>query len=67
MEWAELQGILEFLLPLIILQFILMVVALIVWFKTEETRGSKWLWLFIILTVSAIGPISFFVIGRRQN
>lgn len=55
------------LAPIIILELILAIVAIIAWVKTEETRGPKWLWLVIILFVSILGPILFFIIGRRQD
>lgn len=54
------------ILPVVIIQLILMVVALIDWMRTEKTNGSKWLWLFVILLLSLIGPILYFIIGRRD-
>lgn len=55
------------MLPLLFIQLILIVVALIDWIRTEKTNGPKWLWLLIILFVNIIGPILYFVIGRRQE
>ncbi|WP_328701045.1 PLD nuclease N-terminal domain-containing protein [Aquibacillus kalidii] len=52
--------------PLLFLELLLVIVALVAWFKTETTNGPKWLWLLIILFVTMIGPILFFVFGRRQ-
>jgi len=52
--------------PLIIIQFIIMLVALIDWLKTDEFNGSKWLWLFIILLIGFVGPIVYFIFGRRK-
>ncbi|WP_182201450.1 PLDc N-terminal domain-containing protein [Paraliobacillus salinarum] len=53
--------------PLIVLEVILAIVALVAWFKTEKTNGPRWLWLIIILLIQIIGPILFFTIGRRQQ
>jgi hypothetical protein len=53
--------------PLLIIEFLLIVVALVAWFKTEKTNGPKWMWLLIILFITMLGPILFFVIGRRQD
>nr|WP_246050058.1 PLDc N-terminal domain-containing protein [Aquibacillus sediminis] len=64
MEIAE---VLPILAPLFLLEAILAIVAIISWFKTDETNGPKWMWLLIILLISIIGPILFFVIGRRQR
>lgn len=53
--------------PLILIQFILMVVALIDWVKRETTNGPKWLWLLIIIFINTIGPILYFIIGRGDH
>ena len=55
--------------PLIILQLILMIVAIVSCVKQEQGQlnGPKWLWVLIILFVNLLGPILYFVIGRRQQ
>lgn len=53
--------------PFLIIQFILTIIALIDWFKTEKTNGPKWIWLLFILFISILGPVLYFVIGRRQD
>ncbi|MFD1020712.1 PLD nuclease N-terminal domain-containing protein [Thalassobacillus hwangdonensis] len=53
--------------PIIILELILMIVALIDWAKNKETNGPRFMWLFVIILISLIGPILYFVIGRKQN
>jgi hypothetical protein len=53
--------------PLIIIQFILMITALVDVIRIKDTNGPKWLWVLLILFVNIIGPIAYFVIGRRQN
>lgn len=53
--------------PLLVIWALLSIIALIDWVRTDETNGPKWLWLIIILFVSTLGPILYFVIGRRQN
>ncbi|MBM7542128.1 PLD nuclease N-terminal domain-containing protein [Amphibacillus cookii] len=59
--------LIKLLWPLILLQFILTIAALIAWYRTEETKGEKWVWLLIILFANTIGPILFFIIGRRDR
>jgi predicted ABC-type exoprotein transport system permease subunit len=54
------------ILPLIILQLILVIIALIDWTRAEQTNGSKWIWLLIILFISLFGPILYFIFGRRR-
>lgn len=53
------------LAPLLIIQFGLIIVAIIDWIKVEQTNGPKWIWLLIILFISLFGPIIYFIFGRR--
>ena len=59
--------LLQILVPIIILQLILMVTALVSLIKQEETRGPKWLWAIIILFVNLIGPVVYFIFGRKDR
>ena len=58
--------LLPFLIPILLLQLVLIVVALIDLARRERTRGPKWLWVLIILFVNLIGPIIYFVVGREE-
>jgi hypothetical protein len=58
---------LPLLIPIIIIQLALIVVAIIDLSKRETTRGPKMMWLFIIILVNFIGPILYFVIGRDEG
>jgi len=53
--------------PIIIIQLILLIVSLVDLRRIEKANGPKWLWVLIILFVNIIGPILYFVIGRRNN
>jgi len=53
--------------PFLIIQTILIIVALIDWIKLEKTNGPKWIWLLIILFISTLGPILYFIFGRRDS
>ncbi|NWO13138.1 PLD nuclease N-terminal domain-containing protein [Virgibacillus sp.] len=55
------------LAPIIIIQLILVIVALIDWAKVKNTNGPKWLWLIIIIFLNMIGPILYFLFGRRHQ
>ena len=68
-ERFKMQRILEllpFLIPILLLQLVLIVVALIDLARRERTRGPKWLWVLIIVLVNLIGPIIYFVVGREE-
>jgi hypothetical protein len=58
---------LPILAPIFIIQLILLSVAIIDLIRIEKTNGPKWLWAIIIIFVNIIGPILYFVIGRRNN
>ena len=55
------------ILPLIIIQFILIVVAIIDLVRVKDTNGPKWLWALIIILGNLIGPIIYFIVGRRNE
>ncbi len=58
--------ILPFLIPILLLQLALIIVALIDLARRERTRGPKWAWVLIILLINFIGPIVYFVLGREE-
>jgi hydrogenase/urease accessory protein HupE len=53
--------------PLIGIQLLLLIVAFVDLIRIRATNGPKWLWVLVILFVNIIGPIIYFVFGRRQN
>ncbi len=58
---------LPILAPILIIQLILLIVAIIDLVRIEKTNGPKWLWALIIIFINIIGPILYFVLGRRSN
>lgn len=57
-----------FLLPLILAQFSLAIIALIHVLKHPYYRiGNKATWIFIVLFVNIIGPVAYFVFGRGEE
>lgn len=53
--------------PIIVIQLILVIIAIVDLIRIERTNGPKWLWVLLILFVNIIGPILYFVVGRRQS
>jgi len=53
--------------PLIVVQFILMIVALVDLSKIHATNGPKILWVFLIIFASYLGSIAYFIVGRKQS
>ena len=62
----QIRTLLPFLIPILLLQLALIVVALLDLARRERTRGPKWLWVLIIVLVNLIGPIIYFVVGREE-
>ena len=54
------------LLPVILLQLTLMVVALVDLARRERTRGPKWMWVLIFVLGELIGPLIYFTVGRQE-
>ncbi|MGM9924525.1 MAG: PLD nuclease N-terminal domain-containing protein [Bacillus sp. (in: firmicutes)] len=59
--------LLQILLPVIILQLILLVTALMSLAKQEHTNGPKWLWAVLIVFMNIVGPILYFIVGRKER
>ena len=62
----KIKEFLPLLIPIIILQFGLMIAALIDVIKRERTKGPKWVWIVVIVLVNLFGPIVYFLVGREE-
>lgn len=59
---------LPILLPVIILQFMLAIIALIHVLKHPNYRfGNKIMWILVVLFIQIIGPICYFAFGRGEE
>ena len=63
----EVVEMLPLLLPVLVLQLILMATALVSCLKQQETNGPKWLWIVVIVFLNIVGPILYFVMGRKER
>ncbi|MBC1792352.1 PLDc N-terminal domain-containing protein [Listeria booriae] len=54
------------LVPFIILYLILLVTALVDLIRHWNTRQVPVIWLIVIIFVSTIGPIIYFIFGRKD-
>ena len=57
---------LPYIIPIVLLQLILMIVALMDLIRREKTHGPKWIWAIVIILGELIGPIVYFVFGREE-
>lgn len=67
MEQLEfLRPYIPLLIPLLIIQLGLIIVALVDLWRRPKTKGPKWVWVLVILLVNYVGPIIYFVVGRDE-
>lgn len=57
---------LPLLIPILIIQLVLVIFALIDLVRRDQTRGPKWVWVLVILFINMIGPIIYFLAGRED-
>ena len=53
--------------PLFVVQVILAIVALIDIARIHATNGPKWVWVLVVLFIGTIGPIVYFIFGRKTS
>lgn len=57
----------KLLLPLILIYLMLTIAAIYDWLKAgDNVRGNRWVWLAVIVIISTVGPIIYFIFGRRR-
>jgi hypothetical protein len=57
---------LPFLVPIVLLELALLVIALVDLIRRERTRGPKWAWALVIVLITTIGPIAYLLFGRQD-
>jgi hypothetical protein len=67
MNLTDIQQYIPFLVPVFLIQLILMITGLVDLLRREKTRGPKWVWVIVIVLVNMIGPIIYFVFGRKEE
>ncbi len=63
---VELRRWLPLLLPVVLLEWGLMLAALIDLVQRPRTKGPKWAWVLVIVIVNIVGPIVYFLFGREE-
>jgi len=58
---------LPYLIPVVVIELILLVSALLDWLKRPVLRGNRWVWLVVILFVNLFGPIIYFLFARKDD
>ena len=58
---------LPLLIPVVLIELALLVTALVDLIRRKQTRGPKWAWVLVIVLINFIGPIIYFVAGRKEE
>jgi hypothetical protein len=67
MNNLDLQQLIPLLIPVLLIEVGLLITALLDLRKRSATNGPRWLWAVIIIFVNIIGPIIYFVAGRKDE
>ncbi len=67
MDTAKLMQYIPLLIPVVLIELGLMVAALVDLVRRTQTRGPKWAWALVIILINFIGPIVYFVAGRKEE
>lgn len=67
-NWQFLMENLPLLLPLILLELLLMITALVHVLRHPHYRfGNRILWVIIVVVIQIIGPVVYFAFGRGDD
>jgi hypothetical protein len=58
---------LPFLIPVILIELSLLVIAGLDLWRRKKTRGPKWGWALVVLFFQIIGPIVYLLVGREEE
>ena len=67
MNTTKLMQLIPLLIPIVLIELGLMVIALVDLIRRPQTRGPKWAWALVIVLINFIGPIVYFVAGRKED
>jgi len=62
----EILKLLPYFIPLIIIEYGLLIFALVQLFRSEVKLLPKWGWALIIIFINIIGPVVFLIAGRKK-
>lgn len=57
---------LSLLIPIVLIQLALMIIALADLIRRDRTKGQKWVWALVIVFFNIIGPVVYLMVGREE-
>lgn len=64
---SEILRFLPYLIPVVIIEYGLLIFAIVQLAKNEVRFLPKWGWVLIIVFINIIGPIVFLLIGKKKE
>lgn len=62
----SLSELIPLLIPILLLQIVLIVIALRDLIGRQHTKGPKWAWALVIVLINLFGPIIYLLVGREE-
>jgi TctA family transporter len=67
-ELEAFKNALPFLIPVLVLEVVLLFIAIIDLDRREHVTGNnKLIWVLVIVLIGIIGPVIYFVFGRKKK
>lgn len=67
-DFQVIKEMLPFLIPVVLVEMVLLIVALMDLVKREYVRGgNKIVWALLIVFVGIIGPVVYLIAGRQEK
>lgn len=64
----EIRSYIPLILPLLIIEITLLILALVDLFRRDQVRYlPRWAWAVIIILLNIIGPIIYLLLGREEG
>lgn len=63
----DIWSLLPIILPILIIGALLVFIALVDLFRHRDTQKNILIWTFVILFVNTLGPILYFILGRKDR
>lgn len=64
---TEILRLLPFFIPLLIIEYGLMIYAIVQLARNEVAYLPKWGWALIIIFINIIGPVVFLIVGKKKE
>ena len=64
---SEILKFLPYLIPVLVIEYGLLIIAIVQLVKNEVKYLPKWGWALIIVFINMIGPVVFLLVGKKKD